>query len=237
MSFDPYEFDRSPNPFENRYPLGLHLSNTFLWMFLGLMITFGVAIASWLAGIAPIVFSTVGTIALLIVQLVVVISLTAMIENMSVGMAKACFVAYSALTGLTFSVYFYMFELGSLIFVFLTTAVFFGVFGLYGRLTQTDLSSLRPILISGLVVLLVYGLITLFVPGLGMLDAVMTLGAVALFLAYTAYDMQKVERYYYYYRSDSEMLEKAAIFSALQLYLDFINLFIRLLRFLGKRKD
>ena len=85
--------------------------------------------------------------------------------------------------------------------------------------------------------LLVYGLITLFVPGLGMLDAVMTLGAVALFLAYTAYDMQNVERYYYFYRHDPGMLEKAAIFSALQLYLDFINLFIRLLRFLGKRKD
>lgn len=237
MSFDPYEFDRSPNTFEGDDHLGLHRSNTFLWMFLGLMITFGVAIAGWMTGVAPIVFSSVGSLLLLIVQLVVVVFLTAMIENMSVGAAKACFVAYSALTGLTFSVYFYLFELGSLIFVFLVTAVFFGVFGLYGRLTQTDLSSLRPILLSGLVVLLVYGMITLFVPGLGMLDAVMTLGAVALFLAYTAYDMQKVERYYYYYRHDPEMLEKAAIFSALQLYLDFINLFVRLLRYLGKRKD
>ena len=237
MSFDPYEFDRSPKTVENEYPLGLHLSNTFLWMFLGLMITFGVAIAGWMMGIAPLIFSTVGTVALLVVQLLVVIFLTAMIENMSAGTAKACFVAYSALTGLTFTVYFYLFELGSMIFVFLVTAVFFGVFGLYGRLTQTDLSSLRPILISGLIVLLVYGLITLFVPGLGMMDAFITLGAVALFLAYTAYDMQKVEQHYYYYRSDPEMLEKAAIFSALQLYLDFINLFIRLLRFLGKRKD
>ncbi len=237
MSFDPYEFDRSPNTFENEYPFGLHLSNTFVWMFLGLMITFGVALAGWMLRIGPVVFSTIGSLALLIVQLVVVVFLTAMIEKMSVGMAKACFLAYSALTGLTFTVYFYMFELGSMIFVFLVTAVFFGVFGLYGRMTQNDLSSLRPILISGLVVLLVYGLITLFVPGLGMLDAVMTLGAVALFLAYTAYDMQKVERYYYFYRHDPDMLEKAAIFSALQLYLDFINLFIRLLRFLGKRKD
>lgn len=215
----------------------LHLSNTFLWMFLGLMITFGVAIAGWMVGIGPFIFSTVGSIALLVVQLVVVVAMTAMIEKLSVGAAKACFVAYSALTGLTFTVYFYMFDLGSLIFVFLLTAVFFGVFGLYGRMTQTDLSSLRPILISGLIVLLVYGLVTLFVPGLGMLDGVMTLGAVALFLAYTAYDMQKVEQYYYAYQYDPQMLEKAAIFSALQLYLDFINLFIRLLRYVGKRKD
>ena len=237
MSFDPYDFDRTPNTFESGYPLGLHLSNTFLWMFLGLMITFGVALAGWMMGIGPIVFSTIGSIALLVVQLVVVVALSAMIEKMSTGAAKACFIAYSALTGLTFTVYFYLFELGSMIFVFLLTAVFFGVFGLYGRMTQTDLSSLRPILISGLIVLLVYSLVTLFVPGLGMLDGVMTLGAVALFLAYTAYDMQKVEQYYYYYQHDPEMLEKTAIFSALQLYLDFINLFIRLLRYVGKRRD
>ena len=113
MSFDPYEFDRTAN---GGYPMELHLSNTFLWMFLGLMVTFGVAIAGWRVGIGPFIFSTVGSIALLVVQLVVVVAMTAMIEKLSVGAAKACFVAYSALTGLTFTVYFYMFELGSLIF-------------------------------------------------------------------------------------------------------------------------
>ena len=237
MSFDPYEFDRSYPYDQGGYPMGLFLSNTFLWMFLGLMITFGVALAGWLTGFAPLIFMLGGHLFLLIAQLVVVVLLSAMIEKLSVGAAKLCFVLYSALTGVTFSTYFYMFELGSLIFVFLATAVFFGVFGLYGHLTQTDLSGLRPVLISGLVVLLVYGIIALFVPGLGILDGIMTLGAVGLFLAYTAYDMQAIQHYYYCYRHDSAMLEKASIFAALQLYLDFINLFIRLLRFVGKRKD
>lgn len=236
MSFDPYQFDRS-YPSTEGYPFGLYLSNTFLWMFLGLMLTFGVALCGWMTGMSSLIFALGGHLFLLIAQLGLVIALGGLIEKMSVGAAKACFIAYSVLTGVTFSTYFYMFELGSMIFVFLATAVFFGVFGLYGHLTQTNLSGLRPVLISGLVVLLVYGIITLFVPGLGILDGIMTLGAVALFLAYTAYDMQAIQHYYYCYRHDPDLLEKASIFAALQLYLDFINLFIRLLRYVGKRKD
>ena len=233
MSFDPYEFDCSRGVSN----MGLFMSNTFLWMFLGLMITFGVALAGWMTGVAPLIFTLGGHLFLLIAQLVVVVALSAMIHKLSVGAARLCFVTYSVLNGITFSTYFYLFELGSMIFVFLATAVFFGVFGLYGTLTQTDLSSLHPILLSGLVVLIVYGIITLFVPGLGLLDGIMTLGAVALFLAYTAYDMQNIQHFYYDYRHDPAMLEKASIFAALQLYLDFINLFIRLLRILGRRRD
>ena len=233
MSFDPYEFDCSRGVSN----MGLFMSNTFLWMFLGLMITFGVALAGWMTGAAPLIFALGGHLFLLIAQLVVVVALSAMIHKLSVGAARLCFVTYSVLNGITFSTYFYLFELGSMIFVFLATAVFFGVFGLYGTLTQTDLSSLHPILLSGLVVLIVYGIITLFVPGLGLLDGIMTLGAVALFLAYTAYDMQNIQHFYYDYRHDPAMLEKASIFAALQLYLDFINLFIRLLRILGRRRD
>lgn len=236
MSFDPHEFDRS-YPISGDYPFSLYLSNTFLWMFFGLMLTFGVALLGWMTGTAMLVFAMGGHVILLIAELVVVVLLSAMVEKMSVGMAKACFIAYSVLSGMTFSTYFYLFELGSMVFVFLITAVFFGVFGLYGHLTKTDLSFLRPALISGLAVLIVYGLLTLLVPGLTALDGIMTLGAVALFLAYTAYDMQKVQYYYSCYQYDPEMLEKAAIFSALELYLDFINLFIRLLRYIGKRRD
>ncbi len=235
MNFNPYEFDRSyPS---SDYPFGLYLSNTFLWLCLGLMLTFGVAMTCWLTGIAPLVCSSIGAIVLLVIQLCVVVFFGSMLEKMEVGTAKICFVAYSVLEGLLFSVYFYLFELGSLIFVFLAAAVFFGVFALYGYLTQNDLSSLRPVLISGLAVLIIYGVISLFIPGLGAFDGVMILGGVALFLVYTAYDMQKVQRYYYDYRSNPEMLDKAAIFSAFQLQLDFINLFIHLLDFFGKRKD
>ena len=232
MNHNPYEYRGG----EGSYPLGLYLSNVFLWMCLGLMITFGVAVACWLTGLAVVVLTSVGSLLLLVGQLVAVLALSAFVEKLSVGAAKGWFVAYSVLTGLTLSVNLYVYELGSLVFVFLITAVFFGVLGLYGHMTGSDLAGLRPYLICGLVILLVFGLLSLFVP-MGAVDTVMTLGGVVLFLAFTAYDVQNCQRFYFAYQHDQEMLEKAAIYSALELYLDFINLFLRLLRYLGKRRD
>ena len=235
MSFDPYDFDRSHRA-ESDYPVGQYMSNVFLWMFLGLMITFGVAIGGWMTGISLVLLAGFGPWVILVAQFVAVIALSAFVEKLSVGAARGWFVAYSVLTGLTVSQWLYIFELGSLVFVFLLTAAFFGAFGLYGLRTQSDLSGLRPYLVGGLVVLIVYGLISIFFP-MGVMDAVMTLGGVLLFLAFTAYDMQRSLFFYEMYRYDSAMLEKAAIYSALELYLDFINLFLRLLQYVGKRRD
>ena len=235
MSFNPYEFDRSYRV-EGDYPFGLYMSNVFLWMFLGLMITFGVAIGAWMSGVALVVLSFGGFLGITIAQFVSVIALSAFVERLSVGAARGWFVAYSVLTGLTVSVNLYVFELGSLVFVFLITALFFGALGLYGHRTQSDLSGLRPYLISGLVVLIVYGIISIFIP-MGVADVAMTLVGVLLFLAFTAYDVQRSRYFYEAYLHNHAMLEKVAIYSALQLYLDFINLFLRLLSYLGKRRD
>ena len=236
MSFHPYDNGHG-SFYGGEYPIGLYLSNTFLWMFLGLMITFGTAVVCWLSGISFLFFQGIGYILIGAAQLILVLTLSALIERLSVGAARICFLGYSVLTGLTLSVYLYLFELTSLLFVFLLTALFFGVFGLYGRMTKQDLSGLGPILVGGLIAIVVYGLLSLFIPGLGILDAVMNLAGIAIFLGFTAYDMQKIQHFYYYYQNDAEMLEKATIFSALELYLDFINLFLHLVRFLGKRKD
>jgi hypothetical protein len=236
MSFDPYEFDRSMSPIEEQYPFGLYMSNTFLWMFLGLMVTFGVAILCWMTNIAIYTLYYGAQVVVLVAQLALVVVLSARVERMSVGAARGCFLAYSALTGLTLSVYLYLFDLSSLIFVFLATAVYFGAMGLYGHFSRSDLSSLRPILIGGLILLIVYGLITMFVVPMRGLDQVMSLVGIAVFLGFTAYDVKMIRRYYAYYCGYPEMLDKAAIFSALSLYLDFINLFLYLLRFMGRSK-
>ena len=82
--------------------------------------------------------------------------------------------------------------------------------------------------------LFVFALVSLFIPGFTALDRIFCLAGIAIFLGYTAYDTQKIKAYYNYYAGYPDMLEKASIFSALQLYLDFINLFLYLLRFLGK---
>lgn len=232
MPFDPHSFDSS-------YPvpetIGQYTAKTFLWMVLGLLITFAVAIASWITGL---VFFTVRIHwVILIATLVLSFTMGARIEKMGVGTAKAIFIAFSVLFGLTMSIYLLVYNFASLILVFLATAVYFGVLAAYGFLTHRDLSGLRTILFSGLIFLIVCSIVLLFVPGLTWLDTISCLVGILIFLAFTAYDTQKIKSFYYYYAGYPDMLEKASIFSALQLYLDFINLFLYLLRFLGKSKD
>ena len=156
---------------------------------------------------------------------------------MAVGTAMAIFVAFSVLFGLTMSIYLVLFEVASLVFVFLATSVYFGALAAYGYLTKRDLSSYRTILFSGLIFLLAFAVLSWFIPWLSAFDQIICLVGIAVFLGYTAYDTQKIRDFYYYYAGYPDMLEKASIFSALQLYLDFLNLFLYLLRFLGKRRN
>ena len=204
-----------------------------------LMITFGVAIACWItdATYYTYIYFPAAQLVALIATIILSVTMARRIERMSVGTAKAMFIAFSALFGFTLSIYLYIYELQSVIFVFLATSVYFGVLAVYGHLTKRDLSSLRTILFSGLIFLIVFEIVTLFIPGFTMLDQVVCLIGIAVFLGYTAYDTQKIRAYYSYYAGYPDMLAKASIFSALQLYLDFVNIFLYLLRLLGRRSS
>lgn len=209
---------------------------TFLWMFLGLMTTFAVALFGYVTGTIVYVFAIpYFHIILLVAELAVVLVLSAKLQTLNVATARVLFFAYAVLNGIVFSVYFLVFSMLSLILVFAMTAVYFGGMAVYGYCTKTDLSRLRPILVGGLLFLIVFGLLSLFLP-MGMADRVVCLIGVAVFLAFTAYDTQKIRTYYQAYQGDQAMLERASIFSALQLYLDFVNLFLYLLRLLGKNR-
>ena len=157
------------------------------------------------------------------------------IEKMAVGTAIGMFVAFSAIFGLTMSTILLSFRVTAVVLCFLLTAVYFGALAAYGYLTKRDLSGMRTILFSGLIFLIIFGLLSIFLP-LGAFDRIVCLVGIATFLGYTAYDTQKIKAFYSYYSASPEMLAKASIFSALQLYLDFINLFLYLLRFLGNRR-
>ena len=214
--------------------LNQYMSQTFGWMFVGLMITFLLAAALALTGMAYYVFSIPYILSvLLIAELVVVMVMSAGILKRSVGVTRVLFAAYSVLNGVVFSVYFAAFNVVNVIFIFGLTAMFFGAFALYGRFTNTDLSRLRPLLVGGLIFLVVAGLLTMFID-LSALEQIVCMVGIVIFLCFTAYDVQKIKANYEYFCGDEVMLQKASIFSALQLYLDFINLFLYLLRFLGR---
>ena len=200
MSFDPYEFDRDYGQSSRMESIGQYTAKTFLWMVLGLLVTFGIALLGWVTNATLYALAYVPYIHLIVLIATIVLSITMVsrIEKMSVGTARGIFIAF---------------------------------------FTKADLTRLRPILFTGLVFLFVFALVSLFIPGFTALDRIFCLAGIAIFLGYTAYDTQKIKAYYNYYAGYPDMLEKASIFSALQLYLDFINLFLYLLRFLGKSRN
>lgn len=238
MSFDPYEFDRGYASSRGD-TLGQYTAKTFLWMMLGLLVTFGVAVGCWVtnATIYSLVYIPAVHIIALIAPIVLSLVFVHRIEKMSVGVAISIFVAYAAILGFTMSIYLLIYDLTALVLCFLLTAVYFGVLAAYGFFTKRDLSGLRTILISGAVFLLVFWVLSLFIPGVMMFERIICMIGIAVFLGFTAYDTQKIRAFYSYYSASPDMLAKASIFSALQLYLDFINLFLYLLRFLGNRKN
>lgn len=230
-----YSFDSSYAP---GLTLNQYIARTYAWMFVGLTITFLLAWAMSASGAVftlLIAFPQIAMI-LLIAELAVVLIFSARIHKNSVGVSRVLFVIYSVLNGVVFSVIFVVFEVTSLIAIFGLTALFFGGFALYGRFTKTDLSRLRPLLIGGLIFLLVAGVLSLFIDMSGLERLICTIGIV-VFLCLTAYDNQKIKANYQFFYQDAVMLQKASIYSALELYLDFLNLFLYLLRFMGRSKN
>ena len=217
--------------------LNQYMSQTFGWMFVGLMITFLLAAALAMTGLVYVFFSNPYIpMVLLVAEVVVVLVMSAGILNRSAGVTRMLFAVYSILNGIVFSVYFFAYGMIDLIFIFGLTALFFGGFALYGRFTRADLSGLRPLLIGGLIFLLIAGLLSMFID-MTALERGICMTGIVVFLCFTAYDTQKIKANYEYFYGDEVMLQKASIYSALQLYLDFINLFLYLLRFLGRSRS
>lgn len=223
--------------------LGRYTAKTFLLMFLGLMVTFGVAmfLTNTYYGLYAVVYALYYVpyvhLVLLVAELAVVIGMTACLHKISATTATVFFFLYSVLTGVTFSVIFLSYDLASLVLIFGATALYFGGMAVFGYVTRIDLSRMRNILLGGLIFLIVMNVLMMFIPALEVADQVVCTIGVIVFLGYTAYDTQKIRSFYGAYQGDEAMLKKASIFSALQLYLDFVNMFLYLLRLLGKRKN
>ena len=161
--------------------------------------------------------------------------LVANIMRMSFLTATLAFIAYSVLNGATLSVIFLVYDLGSIGTTFLVTAGMFGAMSIYGYITGRDLSSWGNLLTMALVGVIIASLVNLFLKS----DALMwiiTYVGILLFVGLTAYDTQQIKRMIYSDAEVDETMQKFALIGALSLYLDFINLFLYLLRLLGNRR-
>lgn len=218
-------------------PIGRYTAKTFGWMFLGLMVTFIIAVGGAYSGLVFQLLYRVpyAIYILLIAELAVVFFLKARISKMSVGTARVLFLLYSLVNGVFFSVYFLYFNVFSLILVFAVTSLFFGVMAVAGYVTNADLSNLRNFLMSAVLFLAAFWILSIFI-NLSPFETIICTIGIFIFLVFTAYDTQKIKAYHQAYASDPVMAEKASVFAALYLYVDFINLFIYLLRIVGKKK-
>ncbi len=212
--------------------IATYTTKTFGWMFLGLLTTFAIATALYASGAVTLLYQSVLPLILLIAEIAVVIYLSARLHKMNITTARILFFAYAILNGVTFSALFAAYSVLSMIFVFGMTALYFGIMALYGMFTKTDLSRIRPVLLFGLIALLTIALLSIFIPAL---NTGLCLIGVVVFVAFTAYDTQKIRQNYQTFSGDAVLLQKASIISALQLYLDFINIFLYLLRLFSKR--
>lgn len=210
------------------------LSKVFMWMFIGLLVTF---LTGYVVSLNPNMllglFGGVGYVFCVICELLLVIFLSARISKMSPTTAKVSFLLYSFVTGLTFASIFIVYELTSIIYVFLITALVFGVFAFIGSSTKLDLTKTGTYLLMALLSVLICTILNMFIKS-SSFDFVISVISVLIFIGFTAYDVQRVLRLY-----DNNVLpeENLAIYGALDLYLDFINIFLELLKFFGKDND
>jgi FtsH-binding integral membrane protein len=157
------------------------------------------------------------------------------INNMSKTTAQAIYWVYSGLIGLSLAPIFMMYTGESIARTFFVTAGTFGAMSLYGYSTKRDLTGVGSFLMMGLIGLIIASIVNIFMQSSALMFALSVLGVV-IFVGLTAWDTQKIKNMYYQIGGGADMMAKMSILGALTLYMDFINIFIHLLRFMGDRK-
>ena len=174
-------------------------------------------------------------IALIITQIGLVFWLATRVMQMSASKATGVFMLYAGLTGITFSAIFMAYTTASIFSTFLVTAGTFGAMSLYGYTTKKDLTSWGSFLFMGLIGIIIASLVNMFMQS-SMMHMIITYVGVLIFVGLTAYDTQKIKEMNILGNEGTEEDTKEAIRGALTLYLDFINLFLMLLRLMGDRR-
>lgn len=212
------------------------MRKVYVWMTLALVITgftaYGVSTSP--AILQAIMTNRILFFGLLIGELALVVWISAGINRLSLTSATLLFILYSIINGVTMSFIFLAYTHTSIASVFLITAGTFAVMALIGYTTKTDLSSMGKILFMALIGVILATIVNLFLKS-SMFDYILSWIGVAVFVGLTAYDTQKIKQMLMYQDEADEQGQKVALLGALSLYLDFINLFIHLLRIFGSR--
>ncbi len=214
------------------------ISKVYLWMSLGLIVSAGGSIFMLSQ---PELLKAVFTnrwifFGLIIAEVGLVIWLSAAAMRLSAAAASTLFLAYSFLNGVTLCSIFLVYTGGSIATTFAVTAGTFFFFSVYGLTTKKDLTGLGSLAMMGLIGVVIASVVNIFLKSSGLMW-VMTFVGIAVFLALIAYDTQKLKAMHAMAAHDEDMSKKIAVLGALALYLDFINLFLLLLRIFGKGRD
>ncbi len=210
----------------------------YAWMCLGLALTAGTA---YYVSITPSFLHYLLThqgfvLVLFLIQLGLVVTLSMFINRLNLVTAAALFIGYSLLLGITLASIFFVYDLPSIFLTFLVTAGMFAAMALYGYFTRADLSAMGSFLFMALIGLIIGGLVNFFLQSSSFQYVLSAIG-VLVFTLLTAYDVQKIKQIMQEQLADRETMGKITIVCALMLYLDFINLFLYLLQFMGRRKE
>lgn len=220
---------------EQNQSLSRYLSKCFGLMAAGILVTAIIAFASYISGAWMLMYTnSFVRIAFLALELGIVIYLSARLYKMSVKKAYLSYFAYAIVSGYTFGSYGVVYDLGTIGIAFLFTAVLFVNMAIIGGTTKRDLTKYGSLLMVGLLTLLVTSIMGLIL-NVEFMTMVMSYIGIAIFLCITAYDTQMIKRNYEYCAGDEELLSRMTIYSALNLYLDFVNIFLYILRLFGKK--
>lgn len=219
-----------------------YLSRVFLMMFLGIGLTAIVAVLTshnmTLLRLAMQLQSGVaGTLVLLAVYVGLSLVLRGALAKANIRLAVGLYLLYAGITGFTWSVLGLIYDVTAIWQAFMSAAVFFGLMTIYALNTKRDLSSWGRYLIIAVVAVLISSLLNVFLFRSGTADLIFSLLGVVLFAGLTAFDVQKIKNFYAASQDDVNSLAAMGVYSAFMLYLDFINLFLYLLRIFGRQRD
>ncbi|MDD6878878.1 MAG: Bax inhibitor-1/YccA family protein [bacterium] len=207
-------------------------SRVFMWLSVGLFVSFGVGF--YVSTNENLIVNVFGKyyVFLILLELACAFVFSIFIKKLSKPLTIILYLVYSFITGLTLSSIFLVYEIYSIVFIFLIVGIIFAILSIYGYKTDKDITKISTLLMFGLIGLVIMTFINIFIFKSNLFDILLTIISIVIFMGYIIYDINVLKRRLYDIDED-----KLAVYGAFQLYLDFINLFFDLLRLFGDSKD